>query len=92
MFFPETGGYESTETDQEPIAFRIREGVAEPVRFATPKGASASAMGLAMAGKAAMAPASPQPFDAEWIGRAARADEARGRGRGGRRRGASRNP
>ena len=53
---------QSIETGQGPIAFGSREGVAEPVRFATPKGASASAMALAMAGKAAMAPASPQPF------------------------------
>jgi hypothetical protein len=42
---------QSIETDQEPIAFRIRDGVAGPVRSMAPKGASASAMALAMAGK-----------------------------------------
>jgi len=42
---------QSIETDQEPIAFRSREGVAGPVRSMAPKGASASAMALAMAGK-----------------------------------------
>jgi hypothetical protein len=47
------------EADQEPIALRIRDGVAGPARSVAPKGASASRMALAMAGKAAMAPASP---------------------------------
>ena len=42
---------QSIETGQEPIAFRIRDGVAGPVRSMAPKGASASAMALAMAGK-----------------------------------------
>ena len=40
----------------------MRDGVAGPVRSGAPKGASASAMALAIAGKAAMAPASPQPL------------------------------
>jgi hypothetical protein len=53
---------QSIETGQGPIAFRIRCGVSEPARLPTPSGASASAMVLAMAGKAAMAPASPQPL------------------------------
>ena len=50
------------EAGQEPIAFRIRDGVAGPARSIAQKGASASAMALAMAGKATMAPATPPPF------------------------------
>ena len=47
--------YPITGVDQEPIAFRIRDGVAGPVRSVAPKGASASAMA------SAMALGSPQP-------------------------------
>src|SRR6266700_2073252 len=44
------------------IAFQIAAEVAGPAKSVTPSGASASRMAFVMAGKAAMAPASPQPL------------------------------
>src|ERR1700724_1016760 len=48
--------------DQALIAFQIPAEVAGPAKSVTPNGARASRIALAMAGKAAIAPASPQPL------------------------------
>src|SRR5262249_20565087 len=44
------------------IARQMRSGVAGPAKSETPKGASASRIALVTAGKAPIAPASPQPL------------------------------
>src|SRR6266478_903540 len=48
--------------DQALIAFKIVAGLAGPAKSVTPNGANASRIAFVMAGKAAMAPASPQPL------------------------------